>query len=124
MLFRSGSAKDPIIDKVIEATKLAQSMAPEIAIDGELQFDAAVVPSVAEKKAPGSKVAGRSNVLIFPDLNCGNSIYKATERLAGASAIGPICQGLRRPFNDVSRGCSVDDIVDVVAATAITEWTE
>lgn len=119
-----GSAKDPIIDKVIQATELARKMAPELAIDGELQFDSAVIPSVAEKKAPGSKVAGRCNVLIFPDLNCGNTMYKATERLAGAAAIGPISQGLRKPFNDVSRGCSVADIVDVTAVTAITEWVE
>lgn len=119
-----GSAKDPIIEKVVEATKLAQSMAPDLLIDGELQFDSAVIPWIAEKKAPNSKVAGYCNVLIFPDLNCGNSMYKATERLAGATAIGPITQGLRMPFNDVSRGCSVDDIVDVTAVTTICEWTD
>lgn len=119
-----GSAKDPIIDKVVEATALAQKMAPDLLIDGELQFDAAIIDWIGVKKAPGSKVAGKCNVLIFPDLNCGNSIYKATERLAGASAIGPITQGLRRPFNDVSRGCSVEDIVDVTAITATCEWTE
>lgn len=119
-----GSAKDPSIDKVIEATKKAQAMAPEFKIDGEFQFDAAVIPEIAAKKAPGSEIAGHCNVLIFPDLNCGNTMYKATERLAGAIAIGPLVQGLRRPFNDVSRGCSPDDIVDCAAVAAITEWTE
>jgi phosphate acetyltransferase len=119
-----GSAKDPIVDKVIEATKKAQALAPELLIDGEFQFDAAVIPEIGAKKAPGSKIAGRCNVLIFPDLNCGNTMYKATERLAGATAIGPLIQGLRRPFNDVSRGCSVDDIVDCAAVAAITEWTD
>ncbi|MBO4646619.1 MAG: phosphate acetyltransferase, partial [Lentisphaeria bacterium] len=88
-----GSAHDPIIDKVIEATKLAKEMAPDLLIDGEMQFDAAVIPEIAAKKAPGSPVAGHCNVLVFPDLNCGNSIYKATERLAGATAIGPLVQG-------------------------------
>jgi len=119
-----GSAKDPIIDKVIQATEKAKAMAPEFKIDGELQFDAAIVPEIGARKAPGSEVAGHCNVLIFPDLNCGNTIYKATERLAGAVATGPLVQGLRRPFNDVSRGCSVEDIVDCSAMAAITEWTE
>ncbi len=119
-----GSAKDPSVDKVIQATARAQALAPDLLIDGEFQFDAAVIPEVGAKKAPGSKIAGRCNVLIFPDLNCGNTIYKATERLAGAAAIGPLVQGLRRPFNDVSRGCSVDDIVDCAAMAAITEWTD
>jgi phosphate acetyltransferase len=118
-----GSAKDSIVDKVIQATAKAQALAPELLIDGEFQFDAAVIPAVGAKKAPGSRIAGRCNVLIFPDLNCGNTMYKATERLAGAMAIGPLVQGLRRPFNDVSRGCSVDDIVDCSAMAAITEWT-
>ena len=118
-----GSARDPIIDKVIEATAKARALAPEFKIDGELQFDAAMVPDVGARKAPGSPVAGKCNVLIFPDLNCGNTMYKATERLAGAVATGPLVQGLRRPFNDVSRGCSVDDIVDCSAMAAITEWT-
>ena len=117
-----GSAHDPIIDKVIEATKLAKEMAPDLLIDGEMQFDAAVIPEIAAKKAPGSPVAGHCNVLVFPDLNCGNSIYKATERLAGATAIGPLVQGLRKPFNDVSRGCSPDDIVDCACVASITEW--
>ncbi len=119
-----GSAKNPIIDKVIQATAKAQALAPEFKIDGEFQFDAAVIPAVAARKAPHSEIAGRCNVLIFPDLNCGNTMYKATERLAGAAAIGPLMQGLRRPFNDVSRGCSVNDIVDCAAMAAITEWTE
>ena len=118
-----GSAKDPIVDKVIEATAKAKALAPDLKIDGEFQFDAAVIPEVAAKKAPNSEIAGRCNVLIFPDLNCGNTVYKVTERLAGATAIGPLIQGLRRPFNDVSRGCSADDIVDCAAVAAITEWT-
>jgi len=117
-----GSAKDPIVDKVIAATAKAQALAPELKIDGEFQFDAAVIPEVAAKKAPNSAIAGKCNVLIFPDLNCGNTIYKATERLAGATAIGPLMQGLRRPFCDVSRGCSANDIVDCAAVATITEW--
>lgn len=119
-----GSAKDPTVQKVVEATAKAQALAPDLSIDGELQFDAAVIPEIGAKKAPGSKVAGRCNVLIFPDLNCGNTMYKATERLAGAQAIGPLMQGLRRPFNDVSRGCSAQDIVDCAAMAAITEWAD
>jgi len=117
-----GSAKDPSVDKVIAATQKAQALAPDVLIDGEFQFDAAVIPEIGAKKAPDSNIAGRCNVLIFPDLNCGNTMYKATERLAGAAAIGPLIQGLRRPFNDVSRGCSADDIVDCSAVAAITEW--
>ncbi len=119
-----GSAKDPTIDKVIEATAKAKLLDPALKIDGEFQFDAAVIPSIGRAKAPNSEIAGTCNVLIFPDLNCGNTMYKATERLAGAIAIGPLVQGLRRPFNDVSRGCSADDIVDCAAVAAITEWTE
>ncbi len=119
-----GSAKDPIIDKVVEATKKAQALAPDIKIDGEFQFDAALIPEIAAKKAPGSEIAGYCNVLVFPDLNCGNTMYKATERLAGATAIGPLIQGLRRPFNDVSRGCSADDIVDCAAVASTTEWSD
>jgi len=119
-----GSAKDPIVDKVIEATAKARALAPDLKVDGEFQFDAAVIPEIGAKKAPGSEIAGKCNVLIFPDLNAGNAIYKATERLAGAIATGPIVQGLRRPFMDVSRGCSVDDIVDCSAMAAITEWTD
>ena len=91
-------------------------------LDGELQADAALVEAVGQLKSPGSKVAGHANVLVFPDLNCGNSIYKATERLAGATAIGPLIQGLRRPFVDVSRGCSPQDIADCAAVASITEW--
>lgn len=118
----NGSAHDPIIDKVVQATAKAKALAPDLMIDGEMQFDAAIVPEIGQKKFAGSPVAGQANVLVFPDLNCGNSIYKATERLAGATAIGPICNGLRKPFVDGSRGCSVDDIVDMAAVCAVTEW--
>ncbi len=113
-----GSADHPLVDKVVEATKIAKQMAPDLMIDGELQADAAIVPSVGERKAPGSPVAGKANVLIFPDLNSGNIAYKLVQRMAHAEAIGPILQGLAAPINDLSRGCSVEDIVNLVAITA------
>lgn len=114
-----GSAKSELVDKVVAATKLVKEKAPELQVDGELQLDAAIVKSIGEKKAPGSKVAGSANTLIFPDLNAGNIGYKLTQRLAKAEAYGPLCQGIAKPVNDLSRGCSSDDIVGVVAITAV-----
>ncbi|MDR1530536.1 MAG: phosphate acetyltransferase [Burkholderiales bacterium] len=114
-----GSAKHESIDKVVQATEIVQKLVPDLKIDGELQFDAAVVERIAKSKAPNSSVAGRANVFIFPDLQAGNIGYKMVERLAGAEAIGPICQGFRKPLNDLSRGCSVEDIINVTAITAM-----
>jgi len=113
-----GSAKHEVIDKVVEATRLAKEMEPDLKIDGELQADAALVPSVAEKKAPGSDIAGKANVLIVPCLEVGNIGYKLVQRLGGADAIGPILQGIAHPVNDLSRGCSVEDIYKMIAITA------
>ncbi len=114
-----GSASHELVDKVKEATALAKSLAPDVMIDGELQLDAAIVERVGKLKAPNSPVAGKANVLIFPDLQAGNIGYKLVERLAGAEAVGPICQGFNKPLNDLSRGCCVEDVVNVTAITVM-----
>jgi len=111
----NGSASHPDVEKVQEATKIVKEKAPELLVDGEMQLDAAIVPAIGKRKFPGSQVAGNANVLIFPDLNSGNIGYKLTQRLAGAEAVGPIVQGLKKPFCDLSRGCSSDDMVNVAA---------
>lgn len=113
-----GSADHEMVDKVRRATEIAKELRPDLDIDGELQLDAAIVPEVAKQKAPYSKVAGKANVLVFPDLQSGNIGYKLVQRFSNANAIGPMCQGFAKPLNDLSRGCSVDDIVNVVALTA------
>ncbi|MDD6622828.1 MAG: phosphate acetyltransferase [Bacteroidales bacterium] len=112
-----GSAKNPAVDKVIEATRIAHEMAPDLPLDGELQADAAIVPSVAAQKAPQSDIAGTANVLVFPSLNVGNITYKLVQRLSGAQAVGPILQGLAKPVNDLSRGCSPEDIYKTIVIT-------
>jgi phosphate acetyltransferase len=114
-----GSAAHPNVDKVTQALAMVKERRPDLMVDGELQLDAAVVQSVADKKAPGSEVAGKANVLVFPDLQSGNIGYKLVQRFANASAIGPILQGMAKPVNDLSRGCSVQDVVDMIAITAL-----
>jgi len=113
-----GSAKHELVDKVVEATRIAREMDPNLQIDGELQADAAIIESVGKSKAPGSPIAGKANVLIFPDLQSGNIAYKLVQRMAHAEAVGPVLQGMAAPINDLSRGCSVSDIVNVIAITA------
>jgi phosphate acetyltransferase len=115
----NGSADHPIVEKVQNATKIVKEKAPEIPTDGEMQLDAAIIPAIGERKFPGSKVAGKANVLVFPDLNSGNIGYKLTQRLAGAEATGPIVQGLKLPYCDLSRGCSADDMINVAAICSL-----
>ena len=113
-----GSAKHEMVDIVVSATKIAQEMAPDMQIEGELQADAAIIEAIGQKKAPGSKIAGRANVLVFPTLETGNIAYKLVQRLAHAEAVGPVLQGMAAPINDLSRGCSVSDITNLIAITA------
>lgn len=119
-----GSAKSPLTEKVVEATQILKEKAPDLICDGELQLDAAIIPEIAAAKAPGSQVAGKANTLIFPDLDAGNIGYKLVQRLAKAEAYGPLCQGIAKPVNDLSRGCSSDDIVGVIAITAVQAQTQ
>lgn len=114
-----GSANSPLTEKVVEATKILKEKAPDLICDGELQLDAAIIPEIAVRKAPGSQLAGKANTLIFPDLDAGNIGYKLVERLAKAEAYGPLCQGIAKPVNDLSRGCSSEDIAGVIAITAV-----
>ena len=112
-----GSARHEMVDKVVSATQIAKEMAPDLAIDGEMQVDAAIIPAIGKSKAPGSAIAGNANVLVFPTLEAGNIGYKLVQRLAGAEAVGPVLQGMAAPINDLSRGCSVDDIISLIAIT-------
>ena len=114
-----GSAHSELTEKVIEATRLVKEKVPELLVDGELQLDAAIIPEISKSKAPGSPIEGMANTLIFPDLNAGNIAYKLVQRLAKAEAYGPLCQGISKPVNDLSRGCSSRDILGVIAITAV-----
>jgi phosphate acetyltransferase len=119
-----GSAIHPSVDKVREATEIAHRLDPNLIIDGEIQADAAIISEIADLKAPGSRLGGRANILVFPSLEVGNIAYKLVQRLAHAEAIGPVLQGMASPVNDLSRGCSIDDIINVVAITACQTCTE